>query len=446
MQLLTNTCAMALLLLLLVSTHSTHSAPASEAALSLSQDSSEPADLNPINAEVNFKCKRAYNNNNNKSNQEAKQATVSSERVQQQRERGERRAKSAQCKLVATPVAPLSRLSPRSRAAFVCAFPFLFSSLPLLLLLLLLCNAQWLILWSAAFPPRDRIECWFLYKKIKRDCDSGLAACEKCIIQLTATTRPWRARKANDKNLLTTYGNISKSTRQNPQAAARQTHAHRHRLRRRQQQRSGRVDKRRQRLAANGGVHSQQAQAQRKRATGERATRWPHANEEARSLAHTHSPSPPPSPSPSPSSSLHRVLLWNFPSSFRFFFSLSFCRLARAFLCISLFFIFLFIVLRFSFVINLQRCANYCLAATVSGKLANAGKLSTPKNRKKKQKKKPVWQLFTNLLLYASYSYSYQRPIYIDMCVYDIHIYSSIVTDLRLERKAGCLEQLFWSN
>lgn len=85
MQLLTNTCAMALLLLL-VSTHSTHSAPASEAALSLSQDSSEPADLNPINAEVNFKCKRAYNNNNNKksncSNQEAKQATVSSERVQ----------------------------------------------------------------------------------------------------------------------------------------------------------------------------------------------------------------------------------------------------------------------------------------------------------------------------------------------------------------------------
>lgn len=150
MQLLTNTCAMALLLLL-VSTHSTHSAPASEAALSLSQDSSEPADLNPINAEVNFKCKRAYNNNNNKSNcsnQEAKQATVSSERVQQ-RER-EQRARSANLLQL---LLRRSRLSPRSRAlwraAFVCAFPFLFSSLTLLLLLLL-CNAQWLILWSTA--------------------------------------------------------------------------------------------------------------------------------------------------------------------------------------------------------------------------------------------------------------------------------------------------------
>lgn len=51
MKLLTTTSAMALLLL--AATHSTLSAPASEAALSLSQDSSEPADLNPINAEVN---------------------------------------------------------------------------------------------------------------------------------------------------------------------------------------------------------------------------------------------------------------------------------------------------------------------------------------------------------------------------------------------------------
>lgn len=108
----------------------------------------------------------------------------------------------------------------------------------------------------------------------------------------TLTRARARVHKANDKNLLTTYGNISKSTRQNPQAAARQTHAHAHihaathRLRRRQR-RSGRVDKR-QRLTANGGVQSQQAQAQRKRATGESNALTTLTRKLARSLTRHH--------------------------------------------------------------------------------------------------------------------------------------------------------------
>lgn len=128
------------------------------------------------------------------------------------------------------------------------------------------------------------------------------------------------------------------------------------------------------------------------------------ANEEACALVRSLA-SPPPSPS---------CFVVKF--SFFDFFLFSPLQISACFLC---FFVFAavvsFIVLRFTFVINLQRCANYCLVATaaqaVSGKLPNAGKLSTPKNRKKNQ--------------FGSFSpISYTTPpvtkTYIICCVYNV--------------------------